>query len=66
MHARSLVYANGVITWTCADTAGLESQDLDGIYHYVEGFVPASTAILLGKLKQMLPDNQMTNAGKII
>ena len=48
----------------CIDNAGLESQDLGGVY--IEGFVQASTAIELGSLKRVLPEHQMTDAGKII
>ena len=52
-----------VITWAFADTAGLKSKSLDGVY--IEGFVHTSTAIRLGSLKRVLPEHKMTDAGKI-
>ena len=44
-----------VITWACADTAGLESQDLDRMY--LGAFVHAPSQILetLGSLRRVLP-----------
>ena len=43
-----------VITWEFADNAGLESQDLNGVY--IEGFVHTTTGISSwpGSLKRVL------------
>ena len=40
------------------------SQDLDCVH--LKGFVHNSTQILLGSLKRVLPENQMTDAGEIM
>ena len=56
--------AASVISWARANTARIQSQDLDSMH--LEGFVHASTHIRLGMLKRVLPDNCLTYAGEII
>ena len=56
-----------MITWAravCADTAGLGSQELGGMY--LGGFVHASTRIWLRALRRALPDKRVTEASEIV
>ena len=63
-HLKKSLGAASVISWARANTARLQSQDLDSMH--LEGFVHASTHIRLGMLKRVLPDNCLTYAGEII
>ena len=53
-----------VISWACARTARLASQDSNCVH--IEGFVHASTHIRLGSLKRVLPEKESTDAGDIL
>ena len=53
-----------VISWSCANSTQLESQDSNCVI--LEGFMHASTEIWLGSLKRVLPEKQETDAGEIL